>query len=89
MSGFSIIWNNEKQLVLHKIIHDPPTGQHVEKGPTPASCGEKRDCPLQAFPHVPLAVVHVVSEFERFRDFLTTLEHEICGCQCCGDLQNL
>ena len=27
--------------------------------------------------------------FERFRDFLTTLEHEICGCQCCGDWQNL
>jgi len=31
MSGFTTIWNNEKQLVLHEVIHDPPTDR--------ATCG--------------------------------------------------
>lgn len=45
------------------------TGQHVEKGPTSASCGEKRDCPLGTFPHIPLGIVHVVSEFWKVQKF--------------------
>lgn len=45
------------------------TGQHVEKGPAPASCGEKSDCPLWTFPHILLAIVHLISEFWKVQRF--------------------
>lgn len=77
LSGFSIIWNNMKQLVLCKIIHDLPTDR--------ATCG-KQSSPSQRrnekglFPldiSTP-EIVHVFCEFQR-----------VCRFSHCTGAQNL
>lgn len=53
----SIIWNNEKQLVLHDLNH--AWSAHVWK----SQLWRKKNCPQWTFQYIPLESVYVVSEF--------------------------